>query len=201
MDYQFDLGSMKLWLSRGGEPLLDRSTGNLFINFLGNPYTLIAGPDEKLSGLEFDGNGGVRGILLPIVGDFSLFIGLKGFTSTTTFLSIGSNEFILTLSAGNFSITMGDGSVSLDWDGAEWITLQIKVTGNHFYIYKNGVFLGETLFGNWDYPLEGIVDLMSLAVGSAFDLRIYDSNIDDASILYYSKDIEENSGNSLLPLW
>jgi hypothetical protein len=200
-DWQEELATPILWLTRGPSPKLDRASGS---SFSGTYLSTVEGPDgSDSSAMSFSPADGLSGELPSITGDMTVMFGIGD--GEPDVISIGSLTVSVTESAGVYSVRWNDGtndvSVPLNWsNGGGWTLIKLTRSGTDLVVCENGSILDT--YGLLSVEtVGGDVGIMSAQDGNVYDIRVYDSVVSTLAFSYYHDDVVNNSGNGTLPVW
>ncbi len=189
---------LKHWLTRP-KNLLNRATGSSY-TLTGTAPTNVTGPDGKAYALSFVTGASYLLADTTSYSDFTIILWIKTVTVGNRLLIItGTNSFYLTLTNNTTLSVNGDGNVTLDTVASGWHQIAAVRSGSTVTIYQNGVSKGTvtvaTARGGTSVTLNPDAVAMILS-----ELRILNTALAAADILYNYTDINSNSGTKILPM-
>lgn len=195
-NWQVEFNTPVLWVTRGPSPMIDRATG---LTGTGDYFSEIIGPDGKEdSALSFSPVDGIVFGERSVSGDFSFIFSV-------------SNLALPCAVYGPIDIYEQDGTTYLRIraGGEEhshhitlngWDTFLIKRVGDNIVFGQNGNIL-STYPNRLPNSITEDIDIMNGQEGEGFNYWIFDNAISDGGWEYFYKDLTENAGGALLPIW
>ena len=197
-NWQAEFESPLLWLSRGPNPQINRATGT---NFGGSFFSQVMGPDGIAdSALAFSPADGLTADDITIPGNLGIIFSISSVDDSVDVLDEvrvyrDGDEYYIRVNIGGNIITQ-----LLSWQGVGWDTILVKRVGGNIVIGENGVITNTIpVDSSESFTISPII--MDGEDASLFNLWIFDSEITDSGFEYFYRDLTENDGNALLPIW
>jgi len=198
--FQREFSDVLLWMTRGGNLSLNRTTGAASTGAFSSSST---GPDGVAdSAMTFDGTDTLTNSVASVSGDFSTSFAFSGSVTAVVYnIVTGDLKIRVKVTGPVFEIEYDDAGVIvskvLTYSGTGFVNIGINRSGTTVEFFEDGVSLGtDTVVAN---TFSGVVDIMPTEVGTIFDLRIMDDKITSGGYGYYDTDLDNNTGNSLIP--
>ena len=200
-DWQAEYGQIIAWATRYKTPMTNLASG---VDFGGSYGSLVTGPDGlSESAYSFAGAEGLTQADIELDDDFTMQFGLKDILNDTDIVEIGDFKIEIQVTGTTFELDIQKGSLgvsqTLNWNGEGWVILKVSRSGDNIIVSEDGEILNTLSFGYDD--IAGTMNIMVNQTGDLFDFRLYQKNISNDGFAYYYRNLNNDSGNALLPLY
>lgn len=197
IDWQEELSVPILWLSRGTALALNRIDNT---TLTGTFFGATTGPDAyEQSAIRFNAAGSLTWAMTNVLGDFTMMAWLNQ-SSAFDIFRIGNMSLrwiqpdVVWADAGNVF------DAETTNDGTTWLHIAVRRQESTLTIYVNGVAVSTNVLGPFN-NVSGDVVIGNAQTGDIFDVRIFDSALSSDAIAYAYRDVNENSGDAICPVW
>lgn len=200
--WQREFNSQDLWISRDStDPINDRTT--VGPTTWGTWDSLVEGPDKIASSGIFLNATTSIGLTLGTIERSTLIFWLSDIVANSTIFSFaGGKSIALELDGDEYDLVINNGvqtvNIPLGYKGNEWTMIAIRFTVDGARVVRNRTSLGlhNIIMGEYG----GGADIMSLVVGSIFDIRRVPRVVTENALGYYYDNVTTEQGNNFLPV-